>query len=591
MDDDSHFSDRRQLEDDARVVSRHLPAGYTAEPQISSGAADVGSPSASEADPTLPKEDPVQDSLTLQGGDVHREIFRIGARAKLQQRANTFAQPSLRRSSTFAPEISASEQRAPGGFRRQFFERQQKRLNQVTRPVTKNFVTFLELYGSFAGEDLAASDEDSTVVSTEDEAEEAEGPPSEVRPLLGRRKSSRRTIRAGDAGMTRTFFTLLKAFIGTGIMFLPKAFRNGGILFSLITLITVSLISCLCFRLLLECRTKLGGGGYGELGAAIGGPRLRKLILGSVTISQIGFVCTGIIFFAENIASFLNAVTPSQKAPLSSNVLIAIQLIVLIPLALIRNISRLGPAALLADIFIFIGLFYIWYYDISTLATSGIHPTVALFNPSAFTLTIGSSIFTFEGIGLILPIQSSMAEPQKFSRLLYIVMVIITIIFASIGALCYATFGGQTSVEIISNYPQDSKLVNAVQFLYSMAVLVGTPVQLFPASRIIETSLFGERLSGKRSRALKWKKNAFRTVLTILCGVVSIVGASDLDKFVALIGSFACVPLVYIYPALLHYKGVAQLRWERGLDVVIMLVGIAAMVYTTAITVISWIRA
>ena len=557
--------DRRQVEDEARVISRHLPSGYSADPDAVTG------DDASEADHSA------QDSLTLQGGDVHREIFKINARAKLQHRAHTFGQPSPHRSSTFAPPISAREQRAPGGFRRQFFEQQQK----VTRPITKNFVSFLELYGSFAGENLAASTDDE---ESEDETERAE-----TRPLLGRRKSTRASIKAGDAGQTKTFFTLLKAFIGTGIMFLPKAFRNGGIVFSSATLVTVSLISCLCFRLLLDCRTKLGGGGYGELGAAIGGSKLRRLILGSIFISQIGFVCTGVIFFAENMASFLNAVTPSHKAPLSTVALILIQLVVLVPLALIRNISRLGGAALLADICIFIGLIYIWYYDISTIAARGIHPTVKLFNPSAFTLTIGSSIFTFEGIGLILPIQSSMAKPQKFSRLLYTVMIIITIIFASIGALCYATFGNETSVEIISNYPQDSKLVNAVQFLYSLAVLIGTPVQLFPATRIIETHLFGDRASGKRSLVLKWEKNALRATITVVCAVISIVGASDLDKFVALIGSFACVPLVYIYPALLHYKAVAEGRWAKMLDVAIMLVGFVAMVYTTLITLSTWI--
>ena len=183
-----------------------------------------------------------------------------------------------------------------------------------------------------------------------------------------------------------------------------------------------------------------------------------------------------------------------------------------------------------------------------------------------------------------------MAQPEKFSRLLYIVMVIITIIFTSIGALCYATFGSQTSVEIISNYPQSSKLVNAVQFLYSMAVLVGTPVQLFPAARIIETSLFGERASGKKSQAMKWKKNAFRTGITVLCGVIAIVGASDLDKFVALIGSFACVPLVYIYPALLHYRGVAESKWVKAGDIVLMGVGFAAMIYSTVITLWRWIQ-
>jgi hypothetical protein len=33
-----------------------------------------------------------------------------------------------------------------------------------------------------------------------------------------------------------------------------------------------------------------------------------------------------------------------------------------------------------------------------------------------------------------------------------------------------------------------------------------------------------------------------------ICALLAWVGANDLDKFVALVGSFACIPLVYIYP-------------------------------------------
>lgn len=563
---DTPNSHRSQRE--ASIVDRHLDSSFTANPGAISGAQDA---SATE-----------ESSLLLQGGDVHRDIYKIKARANLPRRANTF---SAHTASAHHAEPTPSEQLEPNGFRREFVQKH-KLTRTLTSTVTApmaSFVTFLDLYGSFAGENLADDDEDSTALSDQED-----GPQDERRPLLGSRKGSKRGIQQGTASQTRTFFTLLKAFVGTGIMFLPRAFRNGGILFSSITLVTISLVTSLCFHLLLQCRAKVGGGGYGELGGAIVGRWFRSIILASVTISQLGFVCAGIIFTAENLDAFFRAVSDNIK--IGSIGLILGQFIVLIPLALIRNISKLGPVALIADVFIMIGLIYIWSFDIGQLSKHGIDKSVQLFNPDAFTLTIGSAIFTFEGIGLILPIQSSMAKPEKFERLLYVVMVIITIIFTSVGVLCYATFGERTEIQILSNFPQHNKVVNTVQFLYSLAVLAGEPVQLFPAVRIIETSLFGERATGKRSALIKWKKNALRTAAMCLCGVVAILGANDLDKFVALIGSFACVPLVYIYPPFLHLRGVAVSRVAKTMDIVLIVVGFVAMVYTTAVTLQQWVK-
>lgn len=518
---------------------------------------------------------------------MHRDLYRIQAnskRAKMHQRAATFSHatefaPSEADNDEFVP---VSEQLAPGGFRRAYLARQARSVSYIAAPVTRNFISFLELYGNFAGEDLGESDDESAV-----EDEESNAPADERRPLLGRRKSSKRVRTQGDASNLKSFFTLLKAFVGTGIMFLPKAFKNGGMLFSSITLLTVAAVTMLCFQLLLQCRARYGGG-YGELGQAVGGPRLRSIILSSIMLSQICFVCAGLIFTADNISAFLTAVTPKSSVPLSTNALIGIQVIALIPMSYIRNISKLGPLAILADIFIAMGLVYIYWFDISSISNMhGFHPSVRLFNPRDFTLTIGSAIFTFEGIGLILPIQSSMKHPEHFNKLLGIVMLIITIIFTSVGVLCYGTFGENVSVEVITNFPQTSKLVNAIQFLYAMAVMVGEPVQLFPAIRILEQKLFGQR-SGKKDAMTKWKKNAFRTSIVLMAGAIAVVGASNLDKFVALIGSVACVPLVYIYPAYLHFKGVAQSNLAKAGDLLMMAIGLVAMVYTASITIVRW---
>ncbi|KAL3425250.1 transmembrane amino acid transporter [Phlyctema vagabunda] len=582
------MSTQDALSDDSRrqaeVVSRHIDPAYTA--HHDGLQSDIPSSSTDTSQGSNGEGQEVESSLKLLGGDIHRDLYKIDARARTMKRAQTFS--DMRTHSPFMD--TAATHRQPGGFRRQFLQ-QQQRFSSVTAPVTGNFVSFLDLYGSFAGEDLADSDDEESAILDDEDVEDQQrsvddGREGERRPLLGRRKSTR-AAKHGDATMTKTFFLLIKSFIGTGVLFLPKAFKNGGILFSSITLIVISLISCLAFHLLLQCRARYGGG-YGEIGGAIGGKRMRNVILASITFSQIGFVCAGIIFTAENLLSFLNAV--ASKSPLSITALIGVQLLLLIPLALIRNISKLGSSALLADVCILLGLGYIYYYDISSIATQGINETVRLFNPRDFTLTVGSAIFTFEGIGLILPIQSSMKEPQKFERLLLGVMFLITIIFTSIGALSYATFGDRTNVEIISNFPQNDKLVNAVQFLYSLAVLVGTPVQLFPAMRIIESSLFGHR-SGKQNATTKWKKNLFRSGIVCVCGIISAAGAADLDKFVALIGSFACVPLVYIYPAFLHWKGIAENKYAKAGDILMMSVGLVAMVYTTAVTLVRWSEA
>lgn len=566
----------------AKVVSQHLPSGYSA---TFDGALDSTAEQASSSTPNLSVPQG-ESSLKLLGGDIHRDLFKIDQRANLTKRSQTFSHP---RYSTQANDdedvLTAHEQMLPGGFRREFIQRQDP-MFAARMPITRNFVEFLDLYGSFAGEDLADTD-DEAVSDTEEEGDANQ--PAERRPLLGRRKTTRRQKAAGSAGTTKTFFTLLKAFVGTGIMFLPKAFNNGGILFSSMTLVSISLVSMLAFHLLLQCRQKTGAGGYGEIGEAIGGSKMRAIILASISLSQLGFVCAGIVFVAQNLYSFGQAVgnRPDGESPISTNTIIGLQLLIIIPLAFIRNISKLGPAALFADVFIMIGLVYIYYFDIKTLAADGIHPSVVLFNPDYYTMTIGSCIFTFEGIGLILPIQSSMKKPGQFEWLLALVMFLITVIFCSVGALCYATFGSETKIEVINNYPQSSRLVNAVQFMYSLAVLVGNPVQLFPAIRILENRIFRSSTPGSKSTATKWKKNAFRTFLACVCGGISILGANDLDRFVALIGSFACVPLVYIYPPLLHYLGVAENKKSKTLDIALILLGFVGMIYTTIQTILN----
>ena len=461
---------------------------------------------------------------------------------------------------------------------------------------TNNFLEFLTLYGHFAGEELEEDDEvlEPDEYFSSDAWDEFtdgdEGEPGEDSALLtpatpGRRKRKhKQRAPAGTGSPMNAALLLLKSFVGTGVLFLPRAFLSGGMLFSSLVLLGIAALSFYCFILLTNTRLKVEAS-FGDIGGVLYGKWMRAAILSSIVLSQLGFVSAYTVFTAENLQAFALAISKC-KTFIDIKYMVLIQLVVFLPLSLIRDISKLGFTALIADAFIMLGLIYLYYYDIFTIASPNYTLDIALFNPSSWTLLIGTAIFTFEGVGLIIPIQESMRHPQKFPFVLGVVMIIITVLFTSIGALSYAAYGSKTKTVVLLNLPQDDKMVNAVQFLYSLAILLSTPLQLFPAIRIMENELFTR--SGKYNPYIKWQKNIFRFVLVMICALIAWGGAGDLDKFVSLVGSFACVPLVYVYPPLLHLKAVAKRPWERIADYCVCVFGVVGCAYTTVLTIQQW---
>ncbi|KAL8707906.1 MAG: hypothetical protein Q9220_007126 [cf. Caloplaca sp. 1 TL-2023] len=552
-------------------------------------------------------EDDGFSSLQLQGGDMTREVYRWTEDAESQSERG----PRGKRSRSFhisrpEPEndtYDIASIKVPGGFRRNYLRRQMpanpgRDLHQdsqigsteveraqrlPSRFFTSSFLEFLTLYGHFAGEDLQEikeEDEESDeyyasnafatgrYLDSEQQGDEGTallrpGTPGRRKRKPSARGPSGRSTPLGAASM------LLKSFVGTGVLFLPKAYLNGGMLFSNLVLLGVAALSYYCFILLVQTRLKIEAS-FGDMGGILYGQWLRILILSSVALSQIGFVSAYIVFTSENLQAFILAVSDCRTW-IDIKFMVLMQLIIFLPLSLIRDISALSMTAYIADFFIMLGLVYLYYYDIFTITTNKGFADIVNFNSQSWSLFIGTAIFTFEGVGLIIPIQESMRHPSKFPPVLAAVMIIITVVFVSMGALSYAAFGSSTKTVVLLNLPQDDKFVNAVQFLYSLAIILSTPLQLFPAIRIIENELFTR--SGKNDFRIKTGKNVFRFCLVMICALIAWGGAGDLDKFVAIIGTFCCLPLVYVYPALLHFRAVAQTRWQQVIDVILCLFG------------------
>lgn len=610
---------------------------FSSHPHDTAGADNQPSGSASGAeDPTDAEDaDAYQVPFHRPGGDVVDDIYKWAQQNRPAGKRTRSESLHVPRTSTIDTVFDTSSIKEPGGFRRHFVQTQAAEQGRPRPRALRSFIDFLSLYGHFAGEDLDDLDaiiEDDEYDEDEDETEtEEDGADIEHaaataaarsgalptssrragegtseqdallaprgrrrqrpdRPSLGRRSTQQR-IRSvsqqkkpGEATVTEAVMMLLKSFVGTGILFLGKAFFNGGLAFSVVVLTTVAMISLVSFLLLVKTNLKVPAS-FGDMGGVLYGPRMRFAILTSIVLSQLGFVAAYTVFVAQSLQAFVLAVTHCERlVPISQ--LIIVQLLAFIPLSLVRRIAKLSGTALVADAFILFGIGYLFQFEVRQIANHGLADVVQ-FNKHDFPLLIGTAVFTFEGIGLVIPITESMKEPQKFPKVLSYVMVGITVLFASAGALGYGAFGSDIQTVVITNLPQNSPFVKALQAFYSVAILLSTPLQLFPALSILEKGIFGSRRSGKFDWRVKAQKNFFRVLVVCGCALAAWAGASDLDKFVSLIGSLACVPLCFIYPPLLHIKACAT-RWRtRVFDYLLLTFGILCVLFAGSQTIVS----
>jgi proton-coupled amino acid transporter len=157
-------------------------------------------------------------------------------------------------------------------------------------------------------------------------------------------------------------------------------------LFSTVVLVGIALVSLWSFLLLVRTKFVVSGS-FGDIGGTLYGPWMRHLILSSIVISQLGFVAAYLIFVAENLQAFILAVSKCAHL-VSTTKLIFVQLVIFLPLALVRNLAKLSTTALVADAFILVGLVYLFSMEAGMLVDRGV-ADVKWFNEKDFPLLIG----------------------------------------------------------------------------------------------------------------------------------------------------------------------------------------------------------
>ncbi|KAF9425557.1 neutral amino acid transporter [Podila epigama] len=506
----------------------------------------------------------------LQGGDAANEVYKWHAKEterRTMNRSNTYHAP-------LHEDAEIAQIKAPGGFRRHFIQQDAAARGEPAPELpAKSFIHFLGMFNlyemdHFAGEDFHSIPRRSVVVPRDMEKRMSMGSIT-VKPFLAGQhiEDDEEVIEAPEEKISfgQAVGMLFKAFIASGILFLPNAFKNGDV----------------------------HPGSFGDIGQHFYGRWMRYIVLFAIAISQFGFCAGYVIFVAQQMAIVVDSFGGRS---LDKLVWIAIFFVILVPFTLIRNISKLGYSALIADLCIIVGLVYLYAYDIKQLVINQGSPMpLQLFNSKDFGLFIGTAVFSYEGIGMVIPICSSMANPKQFPRALTIVLSVVCCLLVSFGCLGYAAYGDRVETIVLDNLPHESSGEkagkNAIQILYIIAIFLTTPLMLFPCIRIIESAVFKAVGPGPATKTRLLKENVVRILIDLAVAAVAFAGYTKLDIFISFVGSFACAPLLFIFPPLFHLRAFPdQPTWRKASDIALILFGFLVFFYTLVTTIQSFSR-
>eukprot|EP00074_Homo_sapiens_P058763 XP_006714819.1 proton-coupled amino acid transporter 2 isoform X1 [Homo sapiens] len=332
---------------------------------------------------------------------------------------------------------------------------------------------------------------------------------------------------------------LVKGNMGTGILGLPLAVKNAGILMGPLSLLVMGFIACHCMHILVKCaqrfckRLNKPFMDYGDtvMHGLEANPNAwlqnhahwgRHIVSFFLIITQLGFCCVYIVFLADNLKQVVEAVNSTTNNCYSNETVILTPtmdsrlymlsfLPFLVLLVLIRNLRILTIFSMLANISMLVSLVIIIQY-----------------------------------ITQVLPLENKMKNARHFPAILSLGMSIVTSLYIGMAALGYLRFGDDIKASISLNLP-NCWLYQSVKLLYIAGILCTYALQFYvPAEIIIPFAI--SRVSTRWALPLDLSIRLVMVCLTCLLAIL----IPRLDLVISLVGSVSGTALALIIPPLLE---------------------------------------
>ena len=210
------------------------------------------------------------------------------------------------------------------------------------------------------------------------------------------------------------------------------------------------ILSMYTSTLLLDSRLKLKANSYTDLGMKAFGKPGKIAVNLALALCQIGFVCAYIYFIKENLTQIFYGKELKEEDEASwvrKTIWVAVgEFFIYAMLSYVRKIQIFASTSLFGNLMIMITITAIIVYGCIHIKDQGEveFDTVPFLNEKTYTQSIGFSVYAFEGIGLIIPVQdvTALEEPQ-YRKVVFLVFFSCAMIFIVFGQFCVFAWGDQ----------------------------------------------------------------------------------------------------------------------------------------------------
>ncbi|KAL1456883.1 hypothetical protein WDU94_001573 [Cyamophila willieti] len=409
----------------------------------------------------------------------------------------------------------------------------------------------------------------------------------------------------GATTNTETLIHLMKGSLGTGMLAMPIAFKNAGILDGLIGCALISFIASYGMHQLLRMQHHVSK----QLGvplidyadamkyAVTGGPKYLSWLAKPAPYFvdfflcsfQIGVCCIYVSFISNN----LKQISDEYWITLNLHTWFIMTGAIVLPLNQLRNLHHLSPLSTAGDFLVVGGLGVVFYYIFRDGVT--ISPDVALIPETpfkGFALFFGTLMTAVQSIGVIVSLENNMKTPADYRKpcgVFNVGMIFITCLYGFTGLVGYMKYGNATKGSVTLNLPHESILPVFVKLAFAFVILFTYPLQCFMPIDILWRNYV--RIHVHKSSNRKWVYNSMLRIALVVFPVLVASLIPMLDLLISTVGAFTLPTVGITFPAIMElsvfHKEKRLTSWIFIKCIALIIFGIFSMVLCTYVCLFS----